>query len=60
MNSHGEQQKHQTLRVRIASAEDQVYHAFPPPQLLYQGKTKNCHPKVDFPEEWDIWYSEIL
>jgi hypothetical protein len=29
-----------------------------PPQLLYQGKTANCHHKVDFPEEWDIWYSE--
>ena len=27
-----------------------------PPQL--QGKTENCHPKVDFPEEWDIWHSE--
>jgi hypothetical protein len=25
-----------------------------PPQLLYQGKTQNCHPKVDFPEEWDF------
>jgi hypothetical protein len=29
-----------------------------PPQLLYQGKTEHCHHKVDFPEEWDIWYSE--
>ena len=29
-----------------------------PPQLLYQGKAEHCHHKVDFPEEWDIWYSE--
>jgi hypothetical protein len=29
-----------------------------PLQLLYQGKTENCHPKVDFPEEWVIWHSE--
>ena len=29
-----------------------------PPQLLYQEKTEKCHPKVDFPEEWDIWHSE--
>ncbi|XP_019635712.1 PREDICTED: uncharacterized protein LOC109478537 [Branchiostoma belcheri] len=29
-----------------------------PPQLLYQGKTTGCHPKFDFPEEWDIHHSE--
>ena len=29
-----------------------------PPQLIYQGKTLRCHPKVSFPEEWDIWHSD--
>lgn len=28
------------------------------PQLLYQGKTDRCHPKVTFPEGWDVWHSE--
>ena len=26
--------------------------------LIYKGKTSRCHPKVDFPEWWDIWHSE--
>ena len=29
-----------------------------PPQLIYQGKTLRCHPKVSFPEEWEIWHSD--
>ncbi|KAI8522099.1 hypothetical protein Bbelb_018530 [Branchiostoma belcheri] len=29
-----------------------------PPQALYQGKTEACHPKFDFPEEWDIHHTE--
>ena len=28
-----------------------------PIQLLYQGKTARCHPKVYFPENWDVWHS---
>ena len=28
-----------------------------PPQLLYSGKTQQCHPKVDFPPGWDVWHS---
>ena len=28
-----------------------------PPQIIYQGKTVQCHPKVAVPEEWDIWHS---
>ena len=28
-----------------------------PPQVIYEGKTTRCHPKVSFPEEWDIWHS---
>ena len=27
---------------------------FLPPQLIYEGKTKGCLPKVDFPQGWDI------
>jgi len=27
---------------------------FLPPQLIYEGKTKACLPKVDFPPGWDI------
>ena len=29
-----------------------------PPQLIYQGKTPRCHPKLAFPDGWDVWYSE--
>ena len=28
-----------------------------PPQLLYQGTTERCHPKVTVPPSWDIWHS---
>ena len=28
-----------------------------PPQLLYKGMTKRCHPVVAFPCGWDIWHS---
>ena len=28
-----------------------------PPQLIYQGKTKSCHPASEVPEGWDIWHS---
>ena len=31
---------------------------FLPPQILYQGKTEQCHPNVVFPEDWDIWHTE--
>lgn len=29
-----------------------------PPQLLYAGKTDKCHPKVQFPSDWDVHHSE--
>lgn len=30
-----------------------------PLQVLYQGKTSQCHPaSVAFPDDWDIWHSE--
>ena len=29
----------------------------PPPQVLYTGKTPQCHSKISFPEGWDIWDS---
>ena len=28
-----------------------------PPQLIYGGKTPQCHPRVDFPQGWDVWHS---
>ena len=28
------------------------------PQLIFQGKTDRCHPKVTFPKGWDVWHSE--
>ena len=28
-----------------------------PPQLIYEGKTDRCHPKVRFPKGWDIYHS---
>ena len=27
-------------------------------QLLFQGKTQRCHPKVKPPEGWDLWHSK--
>jgi len=29
-----------------------------PPQVVYAGKTDACHPKFDFPREWDITHTE--
>lgn len=29
-----------------------------PPQLIYEGKTPRCHPRVNFPDKWDIWHTE--
>ena len=31
---------------------------FLPVQLVYQGKSTQCHPKVKFPEDWHITHSE--
>jgi len=28
-----------------------------PPQLIYAGKTDACHPKVTFPEDWNITHT---
>ena len=30
---------------------------FLPPQMIYQGKTPHCHPKVSYSEDWDVWHS---
>lgn len=30
---------------------------FLPPQLIYQGKTHRCIPKVEFPDDWDVTFS---
>ena len=32
--------------------------AFLPPQLIYQGKTVGCHPKITFPAKWNVTHSE--
>lgn len=29
-----------------------------PPQLLYAGKTTNCHPKFTFPADWDVCHTD--
>ena len=29
-----------------------------PPQVIYKGKTMRSHPKVSFPQGWDIWHSD--
>ena len=31
---------------------------FLPPQVIYQGKTVRCHPKVTVPDGWDVWHTE--
>ena len=28
-----------------------------PPQIIYKGTTKRCHPTYRFPNGWDIWHS---
>ena len=29
-----------------------------PPQLIYQGKTDGCHPKISFPADWNVTHSD--
>ena len=29
-----------------------------PPQILYQGKTDQCHAKYPFPSDWDVFHTE--
>ena len=31
---------------------------FLPIQVIYQGKTTQCHPRYEFPPEWDITHSQ--
>ena len=31
---------------------------FLPPQIIYKGKTKKCLPSVEFPENWDVTYTQ--
>ena len=31
---------------------------YPPPQVIYKGKTVWCYPKVGAPKRWDIWHSD--
>ena len=55
-------------RVMIANSDDKrqitaVFAAtmtgeYLPVQLIYKGTTSRCHPKVVFPEDWDIFHSK--
>ena len=29
-----------------------------PPQVIYKENTMRYHPKVSFPQGWDVWYSD--
>ena len=54
-------------RVDVAGANDKrqitavfcgsLVGNFLPVQVIYQGKTPRCHPKFQFPPEWDITHS---
>ena len=46
--------KHQITAVMAATITGEFF----PVQLLFQGKTQRCHPKVKPPEGWDLWHSE--
>ena len=66
----GEWTMHQVKEkiIPIASSEDKrqitvvlaitMTREYLPPQLIYQGKTLHCHPKVSFPKDWDIFHSD--
>jgi len=55
-------------RVEIAGKDDKrqitavlagtMSGKFLPPQLVYEGKTRRCIPKVSFPSGWDVTYTD--
>ena len=55
-------------RVEIAGKDDKrqitavlagtMSGEFLPPQLVYEGKTRRCIPKVSFPSGWDVTYTD--
>ena len=57
-----------TKRVKIIGKDDKrqltavlgcsMSGDFLQPQLIYQGKTKKCLPHFQFPDSWDVTYSE--
>ena len=49
----GKDDKHQLTAVFGGSMAGD----FLPPQLIYQGKTRRCIPKVDFPGDWHVTFS---
>ena len=61
-------EKKGTKRVKVFGAEDKrqitavfggtMAGDFLPPQLIYQGKTAECLPKVKFHVAWHVTYSE--
>ncbi len=50
----GKYDKRQITAVLAASMAGEYL----PPQLLFQGKTERCHPKVDYLKGRDVWHSE--
>ena len=45
--------KHQFTAVLAVTMSGEYF----PPQLIYQGKIKHCHPAGEVPEGWDIRHS---
>ena len=60
--------KEGSKRVEIVGADDKrqitavfgrtMSGDFLPPQLIYQGKTSKCLPKIEFPNNWHVTWSE--
>ena len=50
----GSENKKEIMALLTVSATGAVL----PPQLLYEGKTKRCHPPFNCPLEWDVWHTQ--
>ena len=35
-----------------------IFGDFLPPQIIYKGTTSRCHPRYQFPQDWDITHSK--
>ncbi|KAK3084641.1 hypothetical protein FSP39_016716 [Pinctada imbricata] len=51
--AHMDDKRQMTVLLACSLAGDML-----PPQLLYQGKTDQCHPTFKFPEDWDVHHTE--
>ena len=52
----GTDDKREITAVLAATASGKLL----PPQLIYQWKTAGCHPKVTFPEKWNVTQRQSL